>query len=535
MSNSVQALNTSSALPLCKVWFQECLESHESCKSVQTRILPTRLIKIDGLEPKLCLSVGLKKDLQYATLSHCWGSIKFLTLTKATFEEFQNLISPNALSKTFRDAIYIAQQLGLKYIWIDSLCIIQDDRDDWKHESTLMTSVYGNSTINIAATSAVDGSVGCFFDRPSNWRCQIRTVSQSVPVIYECFPASRLDPRRSTVPLWTRGWVVQEDFLPRRTLHFFNEQVFWNCHHTAACEIFASELYTDHVTSFCKVKKPISLDMWHSIVSSYSGCKVTKTEDRLVAIAGLAQLIYEQTKIQYVAGMWRNSLVNDLRWFVVNRHHRIKPYVAPSWSWASVLGKVNYLRNSQSDQFDQFDTAYIEVLDVHLSYATENPFGELSGASLQLRCDFLLKGVVWESIKTGPRFTLSDESVTVAVSWDYYEELHNSHQDEVNNNVIDQEVDQEADSHVDEDIRSTEVFILPTRNSHKFISGLLIQPTGEHRGQYRRLAFFNVYSSEANSKFEALFANENCWARSGDFVDCEFDSNGKRVCVIDMI
>ena len=94
-------------------------------------MLPTRLIDVSDEQPKLCLSENIEPDTSYVALSHCWGSLDFLTLKKSNIKIFQNQIPDLALTKTFRDAVHITQYLGFRYLWIDSLCIIQDDTADW--------------------------------------------------------------------------------------------------------------------------------------------------------------------------------------------------------------------------------------------------------------------------------------------------------------------------------------------------------------------------------------------------------------------
>ncbi|PMD54734.1 uncharacterized protein K444DRAFT_513189, partial [Hyaloscypha bicolor E] len=90
----------------------------------------------------------------YITLSHCWGQLQLITLTNSNIVTFQEGLEIRKLPKTFRDAIYVAQRLTVQYIWIDSLCIVQDSEDDRKRESALMMSVFAEAFCNIAATAA---------------------------------------------------------------------------------------------------------------------------------------------------------------------------------------------------------------------------------------------------------------------------------------------------------------------------------------------------------------------------------------------
>ncbi|KAH7417715.1 heterokaryon incompatibility protein-domain-containing protein [Cadophora sp. MPI-SDFR-AT-0126] len=161
--------STLNGLYLCKEWLHRCVIGHEQCHSTMSnRRSPTRLIFIRGLSLRVCETAGNIGSIKYATLSHCWGGKDFLKLVRANLASFQVKIPYEDLSNTFQDAIFIARYLGFEHLWIDSLCIIQDDEDDWATESTLMTDVYGGSHLNIAAVSAENGDAGCFFKRNRN-------------------------------------------------------------------------------------------------------------------------------------------------------------------------------------------------------------------------------------------------------------------------------------------------------------------------------------------------------------------------------
>jgi hypothetical protein len=101
----------------------------------------------------------------YVTLSHCWGTVETLKLMKSNVQALSSTIPLHSLCKTFQDAVLVTSLLGYKYLWIDSMCIIQDNEDDWRKESALMSEVYSNAVVNLAATDAKDGSVGLFHQR----------------------------------------------------------------------------------------------------------------------------------------------------------------------------------------------------------------------------------------------------------------------------------------------------------------------------------------------------------------------------------
>ncbi|KAH9210485.1 hypothetical protein DL95DRAFT_258640, partial [Leptodontidium sp. 2 PMI_412] len=209
-------------------------------------------------------------------------------------------IPDSTLSQTFRDAIDITRYLGLRYLWIDSLCIVQDDAEDWATESSLMSDVYSGSHINLAASGAKDGSVGSYIIHPSD------LVSSLVDA-----------------PLSSRAWLMQERFLPLRTIYFTRKEIFWEC-----CERFACQ------------KENLSMKAWAQLVQWYSTCKLTKQTDRLVAVSGIARAFESQLKYFYLCGLWRNNLEMQLCWGVAWGTESpvetvSESYVTPSWSWAS--------------------------------------------------------------------------------------------------------------------------------------------------------------------------------------------------------
>ncbi len=164
---------------LASRWLKRC-DRHPLCRHLtKPSWLPTRLIKISpGQEPttpllKLCESVNIPRvetGVNYMTLSHCWGKISMTVLTTENLECMKHSILWSDLPKTFQHAILATQKLENEYLWIDSLCIIQNSKD-WEKEAITMQDVYSNSFLNIAATSAPDGRTGCFFKR-NTWKIQ---------------------------------------------------------------------------------------------------------------------------------------------------------------------------------------------------------------------------------------------------------------------------------------------------------------------------------------------------------------------------
>ena len=136
------------------------------CSRDRTDIVPSRLIRIqhtDGrLVARLCPEEELCTRPQWLTLSHCWGSQPIFTLREANIEQMTSSLPIDSLPKVFQDAMNITVELGYEYLWIDSLCIIQDSSGsrDWMKECEIMDQIYGNAVCNLAATGFHDGHEG---------------------------------------------------------------------------------------------------------------------------------------------------------------------------------------------------------------------------------------------------------------------------------------------------------------------------------------------------------------------------------------
>lgn len=205
---------------------------------------PTRLIEIGLIYfssgPDLCITYQVPPGAPYITLSHTWGTAEFIKLTKSTSQSLQYGFQNTDLRKTFRVAITITRKFGVKYLWIDSLCILQDFAEDWLHEAAQMGEIYYNSLCNVAATGASNSDQGCFFDQDTSliFPCIVKSEwnnkSNHDYYVIEAF----LDRAGLECALNRRGWVVQERLLSPRVLHFGGDQRLWEYHEFDACEIY---------------------------------------------------------------------------------------------------------------------------------------------------------------------------------------------------------------------------------------------------------------------------------------------------------
>ncbi|OCL14519.1 HET-domain-containing protein [Glonium stellatum] len=337
----------------------------------------------------------------YATLSHCWGTSIHLTSTRSSLAARKKSIDFNEMPKTFQDVITVARAMSIKYVWIDSLCIMQDD-EDWGRESANMTSVYANSYLTIAATSAKDSSFGCFTPRPPKRYVSIdytpkegisgQTLAFLPPIQKEALTDFYITMKEE--PLTKRAWALQERVLARRTLHFGKHQMYFECCNSLLgenglrFELRFNSVHTpmesadskhpvDSTDSALETSLPWPvvtnpnpiLNNWHDLLWAYGSRKLTNASDKLPALSGLAQIFSEKLKDQCVASLWRNSLIEGLLWQGLHVN-RVPEYRAPSWSWASVDGIP---AAGLTEGWELLAT----IIDCHVEAKGSNPFGEV--------------------------------------------------------------------------------------------------------------------------------------------------------------
>ena len=352
-------ISTDRCISVVKNWIDDCRTTHKTCDFSASKVpeLPARLLAID--EPALVTLIDTRDGQpgrfdRYATLSHCWGRTPFIQTTNDTIGERKKGIPWSALPTTFQDAITVARKLELKFIWIDSLCIIQDNDDDWKEESSRMAAIYSHSHLNIAATGSSDGRGGCLSTRSieqtksfmispgpeDNW--PIIMVRPSFEVTHKQISDRRNSdrPDKKLVPLLSRAWVFQERHLAPRTLHFHPSEMIMECKTKFYCEcsglnrLFSRESRPD----LRLLDDKQVLNMWIEVVEEFSKMSLTHESDRLPALTGVATVFRNRLKCNYLAGLWSNDLQRGLLWDVTrySESNRLRKLSTPSWSWASM-------------------------------------------------------------------------------------------------------------------------------------------------------------------------------------------------------
>lgn len=413
------SINTASkeSWALAERWLSDCNVSHQRCTSLHNNHwLPTRLLDLEGHKLKntarLVDRCDAPRSARYVTLSHRWGSHIPVYLNKATELQLRAGIQVGALSQAFQDAIEISLRLQVRYIWIDSLCIMQDQDDlrDWMKEAATMNQVYMHSYLNISSLAASDSNSSFFAERnpDSTQETHVETRLKECQLgetwlKYHVSDVKWMERNIEDTPLNRRAWVLQERLISPRVLHFGREQLVWECIETERAEScpeglprlytkwgFKSTLYDYNPWKEIGPHSGPALQKepyhsWNRVVQVYSKCSMTKSEDKLIAIAGIAKQMANIVQDEYVCGMWRRCLPSMLLWLVADRQqangslpHRPTEYRAPSFSWASVDGVI------APGHPDNHDLLF-EVLDVKLAFATEDITGLVTGGSLLLK------------------------------------------------------------------------------------------------------------------------------------------------------
>ncbi|KAK5692283.1 hypothetical protein LTR17_025412 [Elasticomyces elasticus] len=624
-------------------WLEDC-KGHEACRRVcsEADFIPSRLLEITrdvagNFSIRLRCREELTHAITYATLSHCWGSYMPLKLEEFRVIQYRKRIPLKNISPVFRDAIEVSHALNLRYIWIDSLCIIQDSEEDWQTESAMMCDIYSYCHLNIAADDAEDGSWGLFRGRtPADLQPIhiVVTTKGASPYNSEFLkPGDMLEAGNYVLfdmhswkhqidnsPLEKRGWVLQERAMSPRTIHFGKTQIFWECRQLACNEVFPDGFFkgtirrkakaflsidrkgTEALRAYKQLKSKQDLEdkledemretqnasrfgepfsetvargIWHrtcprnltvedyfppdlqpysllglearhldelrlpprikadiqqwnlaicptnfepplyrymstvqqrwcDIVMAYTECSLSYTSDKLVAIAGMAQMMSKFTQCQYLGGLWRKDLEHQLLWKVVS----VMPKAAqneprgPSWSWASVDGGVEW--QYWQGGFDPGGFGDIRWLarveSCEVKTITPNLFGQVASGSLVITGPLsVLKLHVYPPQSGVQKDTLEACEGWATISWDCKETQEQFSCESVH--IVWKYEVYDAPAHETSSYRS-DVFFMPIRIMHHNdvewhtervrLHGLLLLPWTAARGTYQRIGLVTI-------------------------------------------
>ena len=340
---------------------------------------------------------GQGGDQRYATLSHCWGSSRdFLTTRESLAQMKEGFRLSDRLPKTFSDAILVAHKLGIPYLWIDSLCIVQYDESDWAVESSRMASVYSNSYLTIAAAASDGDDKGFLELRPFEYTT-VKFTSPKGESAIAYLSRRESHPGSSSGyddPLFRRAWVLQEQYLSQRTLVFSEKQIYFFCQEMHGDPKYAESTRLDPLNSGFK---RVIFD-WREIPKELSTRQLTYDTDKLPSIAGVASVVSTErggNHRQYCAGLWRDELPRDLLFYRIGEAAVPEQFLAPSWSWAALNGPVLWLADEclagrrSREVLHPLDTAKVADCKMILK-DTRNPYGQVdTGSSLAICSHFI--------------------------------------------------------------------------------------------------------------------------------------------------
>ena len=367
---------------------------------------------------------GSAQCTPYVALSYRWGGLDAIwqTTTK-NLNSRRDAFSIEDLPKTLSDAIRVARDLGFEWIWIDSLCIVQDDREDWAKEAVKMASIYQNAIITISADSSQDAKAGLHNKRPTSMFSReesfkiCNTLSTGEESALYLFPnrKTRLDESIDNIrdmgdllshcSLRDRGWTLQERTLSPRIIHYASDKLYWECCHgiqesedkllwmgrSSTIPKIAHRIKSakDDETKRKELKRMLYNWYVHIVGGDYSHRSLTYGEDKLVAIGGVARALDDIEPMGYMVGHWGeydDELVKSLCWKRGGPGQKTVDYRAPSWSWASQDSAIDYGSYSLVGTLD--DAIVAEPVAWQASAPDGTFFGRCTNAYLQIKAKF---------------------------------------------------------------------------------------------------------------------------------------------------
>ena len=369
--------------------------------------MPTRLISVcdDGPGDFPCLKLVESHEYQpYFALSHRWATAMDCVTSLDNIEERMNNLDFDVLPRTFQDAVLVTLALGYNHLWIDCICIIQDDNHDWETECPKMAHIYGNADLTIAAVTATDdyaGFLGVRSNPDSPNSCKLRYWNkQQLPadiivVEYVGNGKERWWPGFHNL-LDSRGWTLRGRMLSPRVLSFSQDKIFWECKAYRRLESLHF-VRTDDRHDLRTIKLDLkALDMtnvyrwWYEILDDYCRRELTFPMDKLPAISGIAAAVQRVTGDTYLAGLWQNDIASGLAWMSSHTDQYSSdtqpPYRAPSWSWARSDCRGARSTFPVAGEFNTKIHGYVKFISAKVNLRGKDLFGEVEhGAELSIQ------------------------------------------------------------------------------------------------------------------------------------------------------
>ena len=550
---SISATATSTSAEECfdiaKMWLEDCSFNHMKCSSNEGSgpiPKPTYLLDVTVKGPKGVPGIKLVDGqfldpfTEYVTLSHCWGMSrdpdrKRIRLHKKTLQALRQGVAASSLPKTFSDAALATARLGYRYLWIDALCIMHDSERSVLDEVANMHRTYGEATLNLSATGATDDSAGLFFNR-NVLALQPATVEVAegfgiTSGTYKILRSTIWDDLVDTSPVSQRSWCLAERCLSKRTLHFTRNELLWECQQMCCSEVFpkglpvtmknaheqekrnnavgagpapmtpggseaSRPLLPQPRLSFNKRTHHQRTANWHTLVELYTDGRQTYTSDKLLGMAGIARQYLTRNRLKhsdYLVGMWRPAFPHSLLWRVHEGGRRPPKYRAPSWTWASVDGRVVSPAPSHASK-----QTCLEVIDISVNMKHNDPLGLCEGGCLKVR-GFMGKGSLRRT-----------RDYWGHCSFSLYPQLASKGQNigevKFENAWFDERLPKLCDDTAGIMVETLEVYLLPVIDVMDRVEGLILCATMK-KGEFKRLGLFEI--SNGGSGVGAMGAQGN--------------------------
>ncbi|KAI0865889.1 hypothetical protein F4860DRAFT_526273 [Xylaria cubensis] len=445
------------AFKTARAWLENCQTHHSACSEEKEAnpLLPLRVIDVgnETTEPRLHVNNGERAP--YLALSYCWGHSGNLTMTKRSLRNFTKVIPLSSLPLTLCDAVLATRQLGFRFLWVDALCIVQDDMNDWEREAAKMRAIYANATITLSAHDSDSTQGGLYRPRQKRLTSPVQVSLRAHKTGFYVLPVHGEKELLTPGPVNTRAWTLQEQMLSARILHWGPGILYWEClcshgsesdpeGHThpynSICTDFMDVRHRKRVVQGCTQEgnfsyrhwpenesfdnhdlddepestteetteaealylpegsdkdmlaeggnsdlenveeedteddqqvnpKKLAYLEWQKMVSEYSSRALTKTTDKIPAFLALSEMMAKTIQDEFVIGVWKRSyFFSSLLWVASKPGGRSRNQNYPSWTWASIDGRISYPINFSGITWEPSDAA----LDVQLSGPSQN-------------------------------------------------------------------------------------------------------------------------------------------------------------------
>ncbi|KAF5722055.1 hypothetical protein FMUND_3221 [Fusarium mundagurra] len=466
-------------------WIQSCDDAHDKCRPKRSRnqdCLPTRLIDV-GSSPsdqfcRIVVSENIANQtepLRYLALSYCWGiggSNESAKTKPENLKERRRAIDVSSLPPLIQDAILLTRLMRVRFLWVDALCIIQDDdQRDFTLEAANMGSYYANAYCLISASGFSDSSKELFPERGvANHPTKVCTLGyDGEEKKFQVLPDPAIALMKKMVkslPVMQRAWCLQERLLSTRAVHVTPEAVFWKCH----TEREKAEFDCGNARNIVPPLEPYEIfgqnwtadiwQHWSSVVQTYSNMSLGREDDRLPAIQGLGDQLAVRYEDKYFAGVFLSHLAQGLVWRGRARPKELRSTRCPTWSWGT----------SRSVKFHECSESLVE--------AGDDTFPSSWDAIELLRPEHRALRL------SAPLFSLSDLPFTEKLT--FHQSVYRCPDMNISFSFW---FDENGHNPLPEDQNKVKIALLGHRSDYDYLVGLILQESALSSEYFERLGF----------------------------------------------